>query len=154
MSLRKLVAYFAFVLLVLATQSQSDQRYVVLPQSAGKTDSKWLFGDSVRLGTWTPTKPDIDGIEANLSQISNMEPQGWASKVSIEHPERYYRQYIGMTDPQQRKWIYVNAFCEEPPPPDWKTRLIIVVDGGPCFWQAFYDPATQKFSNLMINARA
>ena len=30
----------------------------------------------------------------------------------------------------------VNAFCDNPPPVDWKLRLHFVFYGGTCFWQA------------------
>jgi len=138
---------------VVVTAAQKEQRWVLLPPSAANTLPIKLFDDSVHLGGWQPLQSDIDGLEANLSQIAQLKPTGWGtSPVRIEHPERYYRQYIGITSRQQRL-VYVNAFCDDPPA-NWKTRLNIAIDGATCYWQAFYDPATKKFSNLLINARA
>jgi len=59
-----------------------------------------------------------------------------------------------MTDARQRKSIYVNAFCDNPPPATWKKQIYVVVDGWTCYWQAIYDPATKEFSSLTINGRA
>lgn len=153
MSLRKLLLGCVLFALAATLAGQQEHDYVVLPQSAGNIDSSWLFGDKVHVGSWMPSRADIDGLEANLSQISALNETRWKSGRHIEHPGTYHRQYIGVTDSHQRRFVYVNAFCE-PPPSDWKTKLYVVIDGGACFWQAFYDPSTKKFSNLMINARA
>jgi len=108
-------------------------------------------GDSY--GSWEPSKADIDGLEAGLADVAKMIITGWPSVVRIEHPERYYRQYIRVSHRNQRR-IYINAFCVDPPPPNWRTRLYFVDDGATCFWQALYDPVTKTFSKLTINARA
>jgi len=96
---------------------------------------------------------EISGLEASLLQISGMKPERWPSSIQIQHPDLYYRQYIGATA-DRKKLIYINAFCQDPPPQIWKSQIYVVTDGGTCFWQAFYDPATNQFSNLTINGRA
>jgi hypothetical protein len=141
------------LLLVSTAASQEKQYSILLPQSAGKVGNLRLFSDDTRLGTWAPSETEIDGLEANLLQISEMKPRGWSTSIQIQHPERYYRQYIGATT-RRKKLIYVNAFCEDPLPQIWKSQLYVVMDGGTCFWQAFYDPATKQFLNLTINGRA
>jgi hypothetical protein len=96
---------------------------------------------------------DLDGLETNLSQISNLEIYGWGSKIHIEHPDQYFRQYAAVLVVGKRE-IFVNAFCDAEPASDWRNHLVIVYDGDICYWQAPYDPLTQQFSNLRINARA
>jgi len=152
MGIRKLIARFVIFTFVAAASGQQDQHYVVLPQSAGHSVFN-LFGKDTRLGSWQPSKADIDGLEGNLSQISALSETGFKSTRHIEHPGTYFRQYIGATV-NQSKLIYVNAFCDDPPPPNWKDHLYVVMDGWTCYWQAFYDPATKKFSSLTINGRA
>jgi len=73
--------------------------------------------------------------------------------VRIDHPERYFRQYVPVLR-SGRKYVYINALCDEPPPEYWRERLVVVADGATCYWQALYDPATRRYSHLMINARA
>jgi hypothetical protein len=74
-------------------------------------------------------------------QISRLKIKGWESTaIRIEHPDKYYRQYIGVTHGGKRR-ICINAFCVDPPPSDWRRRLYVVSDGATCFWQAFYDPS-------------
>jgi hypothetical protein len=43
--------------------------------------------------------------------------------------------------------------CSVEPGDSWRKHLIVVMDGGKCYWNAVYDPATQKFSDLVVNGR-
>jgi hypothetical protein len=153
MSSRKLIARWLLLLLASTAVGQQEQRYIVLPLGAGNLGSIRLFSDDTHLGTWAPNETEVNSLEANLSQVSEMKPKLWNISIRIDHPESYYRQYIGATV-KRKRLIYVNAFCNDPPPQTWKSQLYIVSDGGTCFWQAFYDPATKQFLNLTINGRA
>ena len=104
-------------------------------------------------GSWEPSTADIDGLEEGLAHVSELKITGWSSNIHIEHPELYFRQYIGVSHRKQRR-IYINAFCDDPPPSDWRDHFYTVIDGAACYWQALYDPATKTFSTLTINARA
>ncbi len=50
--------------------------------------------------------------------------------------------------------IYVNAFCDDGPLSYWREKLVLILDGGTCCWQAFYDPSTSTFTELRINGVA
>jgi len=107
-------------------------------------------------GTWEPTKVDIDGLEANLHMISEMSKKGKSPWMRIEHPERQFRQYLGIMQSGQRL-IYVNAFCGlngDQPPQNWKNHLVTISDGGSCVWRSIYDPFSKKFLELSINGLA
>jgi hypothetical protein len=130
-----------------ASQSSgAELKYVVLEGNA-------VNGIVQHRGTWKPTKEDLAHLEAGISQISTLLITGWPAKLHIEHPENYYRQYVPIIRGGQ-KLFYVSAFCENPLPNYWRSRVVVVSDGGTCFWQAFYDPATKRYSHLTINARA
>jgi hypothetical protein len=100
---------------------------------------------------------DIESLERNLSQVSNLRATNWNSEIHINHPEEYFRQYVAVLS-AGKKLIFVNAFCEDiknsSPSPDWRNHLEIIADGGTCVWHALYDPFTGKFSGLEINGRA
>jgi hypothetical protein len=79
---------------------------------------------------------------------------GWDSRVHIEHPVEYFRQYVAVKVAGRNK-IFVNAFrWPEPPPANWREHLHVVFAGDIDYWQALYDPSTETFSNLRINPRA
>jgi hypothetical protein len=143
MRTRNLLILFVFIV---GVQAQQETHYAVLASSA----AKYIYAVQT---AWSPTEADIAKAEAGITQIAMLKAEGWSYTVHIEHPERYFRQYVPIRH-AGTNILYVNAFCDEHPPADWRKRLIIVADGATCYWQAFYDPATKKYSHLTINARA
>ncbi len=127
---------------VLIGQAQHESRFVLLSANLPR-------GLVASQGAWTPSATDISKAENSIAQIATL-PANYA-RVHIDHPEGYFRQYVPIRQ-AGRKLLYVNAFCEAPS--YWRTQLVIVSDGGTCFWQALYDPATDKYSNLTVNGRA
>ena len=146
---RKLIISCCLTLFVFVVAGQKSQHSVLLPSSAARSIPK----QPPNQGSWKPTRSDLADMEANLSQVAVLNIQGWPSRLHIDHPESYLRQYVAVIY-GGKKLIYVNAFCDAPPPPDWRNRLHLVTDGATCYWQALYDPATKKFSSLTINSRA
>ena len=144
---------FSALLLAGAAQAPQEPRFVVLPSRSVPNISARVMHDVDSYGSWEPSTAEIDGLEARLAQVSALKITGWSSNIHIEHPERYFRQYVGVSHLKQRR-IYVNALCDDPPPSDWRTHFYVVIDGATCNWQVLYDPATKTFSNLTINARA
>jgi hypothetical protein len=121
--------------------------FVVL--DAGAT--VWIAKD----GTWEPSMADIYKLEASLRQVSSLKATNWPadSDIRIDHPEQYFRQYVGVTR-KGKKLIYVNAFCDAIPISYWRETLVRIMDGGTCCWQAFYDPTVGRFTALTINGVA
>ena len=164
---------FAFIagalglrLLRIAPLPNKDQRaarppisgpdYVVLPESETAAYVKYyLANPGIAVQSWQPSDADLKGLEANLPQVSNLKENGTGPGRHIDHPNEYFRQYLPIVQSGRRQ-IFVNAFCREERDysDEWRQRLHIVYDGGKCYWQAFYDPLTQKFSNLLINGVA
>ena len=152
---RKIMTALLLIILVPNMPGQQQQRSVLLPADEVRAVSNRYSrerSDKIT-GSWQPTKGDLDGLEANLPQISKLEIYGWDSKIHIDQPDKYFRQYVAVLVGGKKK-IFVSAFCDQEPPPDWHDRLFLVIDGATCYWQALYDPLTQMFSNLRINARA
>lgn len=100
-------------------------------------------------GTWQPGPQDVSAAQTGLqryvaktAKIQQIEPQPWSS---------YTFQYQGTTI-DNRRMVFINAFCIEPP--DYSTdRLVVVLDGGPCFFSLLYDPKTKTYSKLLFNSR-
>ncbi len=142
MRTRKLLLFLS---ILACAQAEQETHFVVLPGTAASIVI-------ATQGTWTPTRTDINGAEETISQTTTLTADGWNSEVHIDHPERYFRQYVPVRH-AGRKLLYLNAFCDEQPPHYWRKRLVIVSDGATCYWQVFYDPKRKSYSNLTINGR-
>jgi hypothetical protein len=110
-------------------------------------------GARAHLENWEPTVADINDLEANLSQISALSGKEPDANQHVDDPSQYFRQYLAVAV-NGKKTIFVNALCSVEPGEGWRKHLIIVLDGGKCYWNAVYEPATQRFSNLVVNGRA
>jgi len=64
------------------------------------------------------------------------------------------RQYFGVTRGGQ-KLIYLNAFCNpERFDRRWEKEIILVQDGGSCYFQVYFSPASSEFMHLHYNGQA
>lgn len=62
-----------------------------------------------------------------------------------------YRQYAGYITNGERK-IFINSMCTEFD--GWRSNGILVMDGGPCFWNAVYNVDTDEIELLIVNGQA
>jgi hypothetical protein len=130
--------------------------YALLPETEVTAYAKLFSPDGkTDVRSWEPRVGDIENLEANLFQISALSQNTAGSTRHIDKPDRYFRQYLGIVQ-GGKKWVFINAFCWTSTDNSDESRqhLELGDDGGKCFWQAWYDPDTQRFSNLMINGEA
>ena len=141
-----LILFFSSIL-----YSQEQKPFVVLRSA----DAKVFKNLCSRTGlpkfdsAWQPSEGDIRTMESRLSRISLLQEK--QRNVKIEHPEQYFRQYVGIIL-GKRKLIYINAFCIAVT--SWRQRGVNVCDGGNCFWGVLYDSETHEFSDLNVNGNA
>ncbi len=109
-------------------------------------------------GFWTPTAADIQAMEAALPAFLQAEEQRDGSLVQqraaeglYQQLERYTRQYVGIIAGDQRL-IWGNYFCHHGG--EWQEQLVLVEDGGACYFNVTFNPATGEFSNLDINGES
>jgi len=102
---------------------------------------------------WTPSENDIlileETIAEYLSQNStqfNRQPPVW------ERLSEYQRQFIGLTR-NGSHIIYGNYFCNNLGI-NWRQDLVIVDDGGDCYFQVEYNVDRGMFIMLMVNGEA
>lgn len=115
------------------------------------------------------TNENILEIEKILLKcIDNYNPtqESYFKEVSLKHPEYkfernrfiidlsdYYRQYVASINNKGEKEVWVNCFCHSLYE-DWKKYLIIVEDGGNCFFNLKINLNTRKYYDLMVNGDA
>jgi hypothetical protein len=155
MRTRYFIGASLLIVLLIGAQAQQEQRFVLLPSSAANSLAEQYprKGPDRIDGSWQPTISQIKVLEANLHNISNLTSFDDPNGQKIEHPDRYFRQYVAVVRAGVRL-IYINALCDVYHRPEWRNHLVRVLDGGNCFWQVWYDPATGSFSDLAVNGSA
>ena len=146
------IGFTSLVLLLCSTLlGQTKTRFVVLPESAADQVKQLCSrpGPPSFDGVWKPTEADIRAMESRLSRIADLRTESGIIDVRIKHADRYSRQYVGVII-ENRKFIFINAFCDDSPPTYWRERVVDVCDGG-CSWGVVYDVETGKFSHLEMN---
>src|SRR5262249_21930609 len=92
---------------------------------------------------WRPTRDDL--IEPVQNLVGYL-----LSNASKDHPglapkmKTYKSQFIGYLKGGKQK-LYMNFFCSEES--GWETRLVMVKDGGECYFHVTYDVASKTFSD-------
>jgi hypothetical protein len=66
----------------------------------------------------------------------------------------YRRQLIVVTNKKGEKEVWVNCFCDTWRSDRWKTEIIIVDDGGNCYFNFKINLTTKKFYALVVNGIA
>lgn len=71
-------------------------------------------------------------------------------QYELFEPGKYQRQFVPSTNAKGEKCVWVNCFCREGDQ-RWRKEIIIVKDGGKCYFQVTINLTTQTFSNVSIN---
>ncbi len=87
---------------------------------------------------WSPSLADVRAADAAL-----VERQG---------PLDHRRQYVGFIEDGQTK-ILINGFCNDHGT-DWRESLVLVLDGGDCYFTAVYAVATDALERFDFNGEA
>lgn len=94
------------------------------------------FGTEVE--TWKPTLADVQAAEDVVTQ-----DQGELTQ---------FRQYAGFVEDGDRK-ILINGFCDTFGF-NWYRSVVIVMDGGDCFFQAVFNVETGELERFAFNGNA
>lgn len=86
---------------------------------------------------WAPTVADVADAEVAIAEAEGV----------LDHT----RQYAGFTEDGERK-ILVNGFCTEEP--YWTHDIVMVMDGGACFFTAIYNADTAELESFRFNGDA
>jgi hypothetical protein len=113
---------------------------------------------------WQPDATTIRGLEARLPNALTaiwQDHRRADSNAPSQPVFNFGRQYAGLIV-GGRKIVYVNVFPNDmtdfdgkkPVRYDWKSKPVIVCDGGDNFFGIEYDPETKTFSHFEFNGYA
>jgi hypothetical protein len=101
-------------------------------------------------GAWEPQSALFSQLESALRPIVAAATK---NRGPLPDWNSYTFQYQGRRTMLGRKYIYINAFCDDPrhhSPTQW----VEVLDGGACFFRAKYDPESNQVYDVVVNGVA
>jgi hypothetical protein len=144
---------FSICVGLIALSSQTGENrmhpHSVIFTAEGAERAGW-FADEAPF--WTPTQGQTRDLDSLLQKYLDAHPP--TDDRPVVNVLEYGRQYLGVTK-NRRKLIHLNAFCRPDRfAPRWEKELIIVRDGGSCYFQIYFDPAKKEFLDLLYNGNA
>lgn len=97
---------------------------------------------------WTPTQEDIDAAEPAIAAFIKTKNDKIHSNL-----DKYRCQYFGIYK-DKRKRIYCIFFYFTADRKDWKSKAVIVKDGGDSYFQLEYDMENKACLNFRVNGQA
>lgn len=67
---------------------------------------------------------------------------------------KYKRQYIAFINDKNEKEIWVNCFCDQLYDSKWRKELVLVKDGGNCYFNLKVNLTSYSYYNLSVNGEA
>jgi hypothetical protein len=130
----------------------ADQNWVIFPEHKVEEMgiASWLLKSD---DLWTPPADEILKLEEKLPQYLSQNTMVFYHQPPVwERLDGYQRQYIGF-ESDGKQMIYANYFCDSLGK-NWREDLVMVEDGGDCYFQFEYDVKSGLFSNLLVNGES
>jgi hypothetical protein len=102
-------------------------------------------------GKWDPSPKMLADLKAQIE--SYVKSQARAQGRELKKWQGYTFQYQGQEE-KGRKYIFVNALCASTDRQTLDKQIIVILDGGSCFFNLKYDPGQKVFFDLFINGEA
>lgn len=115
---------------------------------------EWAFGRNYK--RYNPTIDDIKTAEEVLKACFTKESSGTANPFFGRKYDDYNMQFVGGELEGGDKIIWVNCFCmaESEILKKWKTDIVMVADGGNCFFNVKINLKNKEYYGLMVNGMA
>jgi hypothetical protein len=113
--------------------------------------------DSINYQATTVTQEDINQIDSllisSVTDYNNSLTDGHEDyKIDLKGKD-YKKQLIAVTNSKGEKEIWVNCFCDDWDK-SWKREILVVHDGGPCYFNFKINLTTKKIYDFGVNGFA
>jgi hypothetical protein len=98
-------------------------------------------------GSWEPPAGALGALKNGLQSFVAIN----TGRRTLRPWQEYAFQYQGQVD-RGRRYILVNALCRVDPGWSLQSQVLLVLDGGTCYFHLKYDPVEGSFYDLFINA--
>jgi hypothetical protein len=130
-----------------ALQSLVLTTLAVLFTPNGEAES-WF---AVSKGTWAPSVVEINKVKSTLR--GHMEALAKEQNIVMPPWDKFTLQLAGW-EKLGRKTIHIRGSCAFPQGRDPRRDYVVVIDGGPCFFYAEYDVATNSYVRAVFDDSA
>ncbi len=129
-----------------------DDLLVLFPASKGPELFGGSFDNTAIASYFRPELTDATRARTLLGGFLAVHAPNVGQSKLDQRYLTYKSQWVGFMV-GTRRLLYGNFFCDDFGQA-WQTTPISVDDGGDCFLQVVFEPATDSFSQLMINGHA
>ncbi len=119
----------------------AEENYCIFP--AGE-EASFLF--SKKYKTFTPTEEEVKQAKILIENFLNNRPE-------IQELKNYKTQYFGFINELNEKNIFANYFCDSMGQ-DWRKQILLVFDGGNCFFNIKANLNKKEVYDLQVNGEA
>jgi hypothetical protein len=123
--------------------------YILSAELMEDTAAYFLDTSNADATPFVPTEAMIAEAEAALPAYIATAPR--VTSRIIDDLAGFERQYLGF-ETNAGPVLVINAICD--PGFDAANGVVIVMDGGDCYWQVIYDLTTHKFTHFSVNGDA
>ena len=128
-------------------QAEGEWRNIYLP--IGERPDLSLGVGVGELPYYEPSPISTEAFKAALVDHLRANPD-----VTLMPLSEYRFQFVGLTI-EGKQILFANAFCKShwQRYSYWRTNLVLVDDGGNCYFKAVYDPGIKSIMKLMVNGK-
>jgi hypothetical protein len=129
-------------------------------------DMSWAVKTGKKTDLTTNELLQIENLINKCISEYNLKQKIQFQKLNDEHPKykldknnffidliNYKRQYIATLNINGEKEIWINCFCDKPPK-NWRKKLVMVLDGGNCYFNLKINLTQNNYYELFVNGDA
>ena len=116
--------------------------------TSGNAGDRWI---KVAGGKWDPSPKILADLKAQIE--SYVRSQAKAQGRELKNWQDYTFQYQGQEE-KGGKFIFINDLCVQRDRQRLDKEIIVIFDGGTCYFNVKYDPGQKVFFDLFINGEA
>ncbi len=118
------------------------------PSVNAEPENNWV---RVEGGSWVPDAETTSKMKEKIEPF--VSAQARAIGRQLREWKSYTFQYQGRGE-RGKKFVFINAFCVNDSRWQLNKQMVLVLDGGTCFFNLKYDPEKNQFFELLINGEA
>lgn len=138
------------IAIIFTTKSAFAQDFNKTTFITDKSQTSWLFGESKISNL---SQLELTQLE-HLIQTKITEHNNRTNKQKTINSNDYFRQYIVIENNRGEKEVWINFLCEVGQGDQWKEEVIIVDDGGECYFNIIINLTKKTIIRFIINGRA